>query len=463
MGSSYKPVSSGSIDTDEPSLVEAEEYLLNFQTYKSKYFPFIYIPASTSAQQLRQERPFLWLGIMTVGSKSTSQQQRLGSRIRQTIAQEMVVQSAKNVDLLLGLLAFIGWANYQVHSKPFLAVFAQLAIALVFDLGLNKFVPKDTQVMPCMNQKYSKPTAPRTMEERRAVLACFLITSIISSFLQKIDSLRWTPHMDECLQMLDDRKECVNDETLVKQVRLQLIVEKMAPGTSHDRAMESTEQREPTSLYLGDLHTQLQSVKTSLLAESHSNEVVLLHLYSAELEATLSPTFLHPNQLTFQQRQSLNIGLDSIKSWFSVFLTITPAAYIGFPFSIFSQLIRCLMTLYRLTTLDDQNRDESGIWKAAHPLQILNGVINNMEQVAILAGLDNRDSSEGDIFSQLAQMFRSLRPGWEARLRPDDLVLSNSPTSQNVNEISLPDSLGAEFFDNDWLMYPLPWEQISNC
>ena len=32
----------------------------------------------------------------------------LGSRIRQTIAQEMIVQSAKNIDLLLGLLAFIG-------------------------------------------------------------------------------------------------------------------------------------------------------------------------------------------------------------------------------------------------------------------------------------------------------------------------------------------------------------------
>lgn len=51
-------------------------------------------------------------------------------------------------------------------------------MALVFELGLTKPVPKDTQVPPCVNPKYSKPTTPRTMEERRAVLGCFLVTSM---------------------------------------------------------------------------------------------------------------------------------------------------------------------------------------------------------------------------------------------------------------------------------------------
>jgi hypothetical protein len=110
------------------------------------------------------------------------------------------------------------------------------------------------------------------------------------------------------------------------------------------------------------------------------------------------------------------------------------------------------MTLFRFITLDDPTWDENGIWKTVDPFLILDRIINNMEQVAILAGLDTSDSPEGDIFSRLAQMFRSLRPGWEAKLRPDDLVLSTIPTPQNVNEISLLDSLGVDFFDNDWLM-----------
>ena len=179
-------------------------------------------------------------------------------------------------------------------------------------------------------------------------------------------------------------------------------------------------------------------------------EAVILHLYSAELETTLSPTLLHTNQLTLQQRKSLNAGLISVKSWFDVFFTITPAAYIGLPFSIFSQLVRCLIALCRLTSLDDLSCDEHGVWKTADPLLILDRVIDNLEQVPILAGLDNSDSPEKDPFSRAAQMFRSLRPVWEAKINPDEL--STIPIPQNINETFPPDALTVEFFDDDWLM-----------
>lgn len=79
MGSPYNLPTPGFLDAGgEPSPVEAEEYLINFHTCKSKYFPFVAIPSNTGAQQLRQERPFLWLCIMAVSSKSTAQQQLLG-------------------------------------------------------------------------------------------------------------------------------------------------------------------------------------------------------------------------------------------------------------------------------------------------------------------------------------------------------------------------------------------------
>jgi hypothetical protein len=86
----------------------------------------------------------------------------------------------------------------------------------------------------------------------------------------------------------------------------------------------------------------------------------------------------------------------------------------------------------------------------ADPLLILDRVINNLEQVAILAGLDNSDSPKRDVFSRAAQMFGSLRPGWDAKLDPDDL--STIPIPQNVNEIFPPDALAVELFDNDRLM-----------
>ena len=96
-------------DTDEPSPLEAEQCLTIFRSHKIEYFPFLHIPPTTNANQLRRERPFLWLCVMMVASRSISQQQVLGNKVRDRLAQEMVIKSEQNIDLLLGLLAYIGW------------------------------------------------------------------------------------------------------------------------------------------------------------------------------------------------------------------------------------------------------------------------------------------------------------------------------------------------------------------
>jgi hypothetical protein len=129
-------------------------------------------------------------------------------------------------------------------------------------------------------------------------------------------------------------------------------------------------------------------------------------------------------------------------------LAISPAAYIGFPFAIFSQLVRCITTLCRLTTLDVPGWDQNGVCKTADPFLTLERVINNLEQRAIVAGIDNSDSLEKDVFSRAAQMFRSLRPGWESKRDLDNL--STIPTQQDANVAFAPDPFAVEFFD-DWL------------
>ncbi len=51
-------------------------------------------------------------------------------------------------------------------------------MSLVFELQLNKPVPKDMEPLPCVRETRWKSPTPRTMEERRAVLGCFLVTSM---------------------------------------------------------------------------------------------------------------------------------------------------------------------------------------------------------------------------------------------------------------------------------------------
>ena len=112
--------------TGEPSPEEAEYYLTNFITLKLKYFPYVYIPSTMTAQQLRQERPFLWLCIMLVTTKSVSLQFVLHNAVRRTVTQEIVFKSEANIDLLLGLLTYLGWWYVLILSQVGLSLTSSL-------------------------------------------------------------------------------------------------------------------------------------------------------------------------------------------------------------------------------------------------------------------------------------------------------------------------------------------------
>ena len=97
------------------------------------------------------------------------------------------------------------------------------------------------------------------IQRSAAVLTC----GSISSFLQKIDALRWTPHLEECVQVLQEQAECPEDEILVQQVRLQQLVEKVNQSMSHDGALDAaTHTKVPPAFYIQALHTQLQEIKS---------------------------------------------------------------------------------------------------------------------------------------------------------------------------------------------------------
>ena len=110
-----------------------------------------------------------------------------------------------------------------------------------------------------------------------------------------------------------------------------------------------------------------------------------------------------------------------------------------------------MATLYRLSTLNNSNWDKGSVRETTDLLSILDQVINNMEQVAAVAGLEDSGIAEGDVFSRTARKFRSIRLEWEAKLGRDDLTLSTIPTPQYA-DATLTETFPADFPDNDWMM-----------
>jgi hypothetical protein len=100
----------------ELSIQDAELNLDKFRTDFIKHLPFVIIPHSMTAQQLRQERPILWLCIMALATNQATQQIKFSRELRTTFGQEALVEGRKSMDLLLAILVYATWYDIPITS-----------------------------------------------------------------------------------------------------------------------------------------------------------------------------------------------------------------------------------------------------------------------------------------------------------------------------------------------------------
>lgn len=98
------------IDQGYLSLETAQTYLDAFRTVMTPHFPFVVISSDTSVYHLRQERPFLFLAILSVASYEDMPLQRsLGAEVKKAVSSRMILNGEVSFDLLQGLLVFLAW------------------------------------------------------------------------------------------------------------------------------------------------------------------------------------------------------------------------------------------------------------------------------------------------------------------------------------------------------------------
>ena len=159
---------------------ESDETLLSIYKNKlSSHFPFVVIPPETTAKQLHETRPFLMKVIRMVASVRYLRSMRGQScAVFKYICDAMLMKSERSLDLLQGILIFLGFYHYFCMSHAHYNNLAHLAVSLVGDMDLNT----------CPNLKAreehhrlalvrAEEPRPRTNEERRALLGVWYMTS----------------------------------------------------------------------------------------------------------------------------------------------------------------------------------------------------------------------------------------------------------------------------------------------
>ncbi|KAJ5219111.1 uncharacterized protein N7498_001210 [Penicillium cinerascens] len=429
---------------------EAEKTLGLMRVQNLKFLPFVYIPPHVTADQLREDKPFFWLCIMAVATTVNIHRELLFRKITMFIHQKLLIEVSPSMDLLLGIMTFISWTTYS--RKPFLNFYAHVLMGLVCDLGINQAVTQELSAMQAfkciVGWKQHIPTV-RTLEERRAVLGCFLLTSSIALTMCKIDALRWNPHMEESLSVLLEAKECPEDELLVTLVKIQLIMDKIY----HMR--RDGDNNKYSLLYTKAFQSQLESVKSQIPQRLQQDKAVLLYLAYAEIvihEIAIKTTSM-PNSPETQRLESLCTCLQASKAWLDHFLAISPDHHIGISFTVFFQFSRALVTLYKLSTLEDPAWDRNMVRSTANVLEILDRILYNLKRSSrIMPDLDN---PEYNVYEKGVKMVQSIKQMWEPKLM--EVWYPNLPSDEINNQYvqtgpPLPEVMPMTGFDDAWML-----------
>ncbi|KAH8660548.1 hypothetical protein BX600DRAFT_467854 [Xylariales sp. PMI_506] len=421
------------------SMEQGENILASFRTYYLIHFPFLYIPSETTVSQLRSIRPFLWLCIAAVTTKSIAKQAHLYEHIRRHVALSMVADLDRSIDQLLGLLVCIAWGNLQFKGRPFFTTFTQLALAVVYDLGLNK-EPR-TAPDPQHRIYHTWVTTTRNMEERRAVLGCYFMSSFVSSYLHRVDTLTWTPHIADSLQVLTSHPEWDGDAVLAAMVRSRLLCEKIRSIYGPTRLFPDiapSKLTAPTLFYTKALEAELQELKLQIPDRIQSNGVVSTYLHYTEFsiyECYLSNEHGKIAGLESSNRLDyLYACLRAICTCFETFFSLLEERYIGFTTSTLFHQMHCLMSLYRLSTLHEPEWDTRIVAEMADAIDIGERLVRGLRNAVAAAGFE-RNMGEFHPFERIASTLEAEVYRWRFMIRPGEDNLAATNTHQGANVV----------------------------
>ncbi|KAF7562249.1 hypothetical protein G7046_g1896 [Stylonectria norvegica] len=452
----------------EPPSLQDDECLKVFRDCHLQTLPFIYLPPDVTVAHLKRERPFLWLNIRALCCKSTSEKKRLDRQIRSILGQRLLVDlDRNNIDLLLGLLAYLAWTLDHLGSKKILCTYAGLATSLVFDLRLDR----PGQESPCRETNACKsfshpikqyiPSTYRTNEERRAILACFTTCSNISSFIRS-QPMRWMPHMEACLQHLANEPETPGDELLVNIVKISRIVDDanlVASGRLF-AAETGNLPKTPPMLHVKALLANLETIEKELPPWLVGNRVIRSYMCDTTTMINDLPLFCGhfrlsvPGWVDFGRTECLYGCLNAIKAGLDNWFSFTPNELFGSSMGIPLHFGRFTHILYRLAISEDPAWDRNVVRSAVDLVTTLERAADLFGSVPEALGLQTDGS---DPFNKGATTLRLAAPMWKRAFVELDAAAENVRLGSQggIGEGALGgvsgDFVPMDFSDDAWL------------
>ncbi|KAI1171455.1 hypothetical protein F4777DRAFT_565377 [Nemania sp. FL0916] len=432
---------------------QAEETLSFFRQHHLKFFPFVHLPLNITAAKLQRDRPYLWLNIQAVCCRSPVKQAALSQQSRSELAHRMLVTCERNIDMLLGVLCLLGWTMHLCF-RPSMTAKMGMATSIVADLRLDKPGQEDDpRIINCFksNDFVKAPhSLVRTMEERRATLACYVFCSTGSAFL-RCSSMRWTSHMDDCLKMLDENPEWEGDQILVLMVRIRKLSDHISQvqttGASEFDGHSSPKM--PPSIYIKYFRQCLQTIRDQVPESLRDNRLATSLLMSADVlvsEIPFSPPspWSHVPELRADASSTRQPGapqsasrpmdlgrieanfatLQTSRAFFEHFLTFELSDLVGISFPVLLNFFRSAQILYRLRVVDESDWDRATVTNTVDVLAGLDLMGRRYAQLPAIYGFLTEADADGNevtnFYVKCAKTFNSTSPMWRTHFAQAD-------------------------------------------
>ncbi|KAF5607040.1 uncharacterized protein FSUBG_5498 [Fusarium subglutinans] len=318
-----------------PPPASDEELLKLYRKELQALHPFVIIPDGVTAAKLKTARPFLMSAIRMVTSYRSLKSMRAQMyHLMKYIADHMLIRSERSLDLLLGIVVIIAWYKYHCFMHAQLNNLIALASTLVGELGLHRS-PSVLERTSLMVVTPFQP-AERTNEERRALLGVWMSLGFL-----RIEPMRYTKYIQQCLAVLEQEREYDTDMRLVTLVRVQHLTERIAQLNAPDDPAEEVVglPAAPLSAYVSAFHGELDRIRNGLSPELQNDNAPRIVSMS---ESLTSPTLGAASALDifYQSRNAL-------KKFFDDWLTVPIPEFYNQTTSVVAQLVYGMTMLGR--------------------------------------------------------------------------------------------------------------------
>ncbi|KAH9899103.1 hypothetical protein F4778DRAFT_782696 [Xylariomycetidae sp. FL2044] len=437
---------------------EAEICLDTFRTRYLKAFPFCYIPESTTAEQLQHEKPLLWMNIRAICSKTT-QINKLGVRIRQILAQRVVVEGERSLDLLLSVLAYLTWSFFLAPGKAHTAMLTTMAQALISDLRIERLSDDcPPSCFRCRCARCSPTSYPaagvgdRSNAERRAVLACYIMSTSVGSLLRR-DLMGWSPRTQECVDVLSKARESPDDELLMAIARVAKLTDEAGRAARYDP--DDPDSRTPPMAHVRGLMASLQHVKRTLSRDLMQNKILLSHIHSTEalihecaLMTPLSPPGSGYDTYEFRRIEYLNACLRAVQAVLDNYLALDPADPSHCCTTMVLGFAHGVCKLYQLTIFDHPGWDRAAVRAAADVKAYMDRSAERLEGGGTgefrngVVGEPVATTARDLILAKIAHVIRCTGSGWAAALEKAGIFPLAATATQRVDDDEQPSVSG---------------------